>query len=70
MTNTALEEITEYGEHVEGDAGNYFWKTRFNITDGYVGITQSDAPHVNDTSRVLLSPDQVKALIRFVKDHQ
>jgi len=64
---TSTNEITRYSETVEGDQGNYNWPARFDNTNGYIGITQSDNPNVNETSRVLLSPDQVKALIAFVK---
>lgn len=60
-------ERTRYSDTIEGDKRNFDWMARFDDTDGYIGITQSDNPRRNDTSRVLLSPDQVKALMKFVK---
>ena len=56
---------TYYSEKIEGDAGNYYWLARFDVTDGYVGITQLEGTHVKD--RVLLSSEQFRALVAFVK---
>lgn len=62
------QEITEYSERIEGDRWNWDKAMRFDVTDGYVGITSfDDDGHV--IQRVLLTPQQIKALIRFVKDH-
>jgi hypothetical protein len=55
---------TIYGEKIKGVPGNYNFAARFDITDGYVGITQYDGEAVTD--RVLLSPAQVRELLNFV----
>jgi hypothetical protein len=56
---------TTYSANVPGAAGNYHWSARFDRTDGFLGITQErdDGPH----ERVLLSPAQVRALLRFIR---
>ena len=55
---------THYSERVRGARGNYDWAARFDLTDGYLGITQFEGDAVKD--RVLLSPAQVQALLDFV----
>lgn len=56
--------ITRYSEKLKGARGNYNWAARFDITDGYLGITQFDGEAVKD--RVLLSPAQVQELLEFL----
>lgn len=53
-----------YSEKLKGSPGNYGWEVRFDISDGYLGITQFEGETVMD--RVLLSPAQVKELVGFV----
>lgn len=55
--------ITRYSQRIDGTARNYNWRVGFDLTDGYLGITQMEGEMVKD--RVLLSPKQVKALIEF-----
>lgn len=55
---------TVYSDRVQGDKGNYDWPVIFDKTRGYVGIVQYDDTGVQ---RVLLSPDQIKALVKFIK---
>lgn len=55
---------TRYSEKIKGDRRNYDWLARFDMTGGYLGITQLDGETVTD--RVLLSPAQVKELLDFV----
>ena len=55
---------TEYSEKIKGDRANYGWPARFDITDGYVGITQFEDDKVKD--RVLLSPKQIQELLDFI----
>lgn len=55
---------TLYSERFKGARGNYDWEARFDMTDGYVGITQFEGAAVKD--RVLLSPAQTQALLDFV----
>ena len=59
--------ITYYSEKIPGSQGNYKWPARFDLTDGYLGI--DNFPNLADErgSRVLLSPQQVKALLAFLK---
>ncbi|HYC31765.1 MAG TPA: hypothetical protein VEB59_05710 [Gemmatimonadales bacterium] len=57
----------EYSEKIAGDSGNYGWAVRADDTrEGYLGITQHDE-HGKVGERVLLSPDQVEAVIRFYR---
>lgn len=56
--------LTTYSEKINGNPGNHGWLVGFDVTDGYLGITQFDGNTVGD--RVLLSPTQVKELVRFV----
>jgi len=58
--------LTTYSEKIKGDPGNYGWQVRFDLTDGYLGITQFDGEAVKD--RVLLSPAQVRHLLAFVTE--
>jgi hypothetical protein len=51
-----------YSTKVPGDAGNYNAHSQFDLNNGYVGITQW---FDGDIERVLLSRDQVAALIAF-----
>lgn len=54
-----------YSEEIPGTRGNFNWTTTFDLTDGYVGITQKEADGtVKD--RVLLSPHQARELTAFI----
>lgn len=54
---------TRYSDKVPGAEGNYRHAARFDVTNGYIGITQwTDA----SVERVLLSPAQMRALVAFV----
>lgn len=55
---------TQYSERIRGARGNFDWAARFDMTDGYFGITQFEGEAVKD--RVLLSPAQVLELLDFV----
>jgi hypothetical protein len=55
---------THYSEKIKGDRGNHNFESRFDVSDGYLGITQWDGESVTD--RVLLSPAQVQGLLDFV----
>ena len=55
---------TEYSERVEGNRGNHNFGARFDMSDGYLGITQFDGDAIPD--RVLLSPRQVQELLAFI----
>ncbi len=57
---------TTYSDEIAGVRGNFNWTTTFDLTDGFVGITQKEADGtVKD--RVLLSPNQARELAAFVK---
>lgn len=60
------EDATKYSEAVKGDRGNYEWGASFDLTGGYLGITQTEDDKVKD--RVLLSPKQVEELTKFLGD--
>jgi hypothetical protein len=72
MSNTYEMDETTYSDEIPGDAGNCAWPVRFDNTGpayhahepGYIGITQFDE-HGKVKERVLLSPDQMRALIAF-----
>lgn len=55
---------THYSEKLKGARGNCNLQARFDVTDGYLGITQFEGEAVTD--RVLLSPEQAQALFDFV----
>ncbi|KKM18279.1 hypothetical protein LCGC14_1667330 [marine sediment metagenome] len=60
-----------YSPEISGDEGNYEWAVHFDktgkpgATKGYLGITQLEKGKVKE--RVLLSPDQVTELAKFIK---
>lgn len=57
---------TIYSRKVEGDAANYHNACTFDLTDGYLGITEVQ-PGRKTIERVLLSPKQVDALIDWLR---
>lgn len=59
-------ELVYYSLEIEGDKRNFNWSARFDYHGGYVGIGQEH--EVNVFERVLLSPNQVKALIQFISN--
>jgi hypothetical protein len=59
--------ITDYSDVIKGERRNHDHAVRFDVTDGFVGITQySDTPVGRVGDRVLLSPVQWRALVEFV----
>lgn len=56
---------TYYSNKIKGARGNYGWPAKYDITGGYLGITQYEDGKVKD--RVLLSPTQLKKLSEFVE---
>jgi len=54
-----------YSKQIKGARGNHRLPVRFDKTDGYIGIRQIENGRVSD--RVLLSPAQMRALIKFVE---
>lgn len=72
MKHTYDAEITVYSEKIPGEKRNYYWAVRFDNTgleeyaheEGFIGITQFDE-HGNVKERVLLSPAQVRAFVKF-----
>lgn len=61
----AVNGITRYSKIIPGSRGNYGWTVRYDLLDGYLGITQVEGGEIKD--RILLSGKQVKALLDFVK---
>lgn len=58
-----------YSEKIKGAPRNYRFAQRFDLTgDGVLGIQQFDGDKAVD--RVLLSPQQVKCLIAFLREHK
>ena len=58
--------ITRYSIVVKGSAGNYRRDARFDVTEGYVGISVYEAGG-NVIQRVFLTPKQFEALKAFVR---
>lgn len=56
----------EYSEWIAGAEGNYKWPARFEENRGYVAIDQQRGDG-GGSHRVLLSPRQVKMLLRFIE---
>jgi hypothetical protein len=56
---------TSYSVRIEGDKRNYQWSVRYDVTDEYLGITQFEGDAAKE--RVLLSPQQVRELLLFLK---
>lgn len=64
MSKLATNE-TIYSEKIAGDSRNYYWPVSFDVGDGgYLGIDQPQDD--GEYQRVLLSPEQVAALKRFL----
>jgi hypothetical protein len=55
---------TRYSKPHKGDKWNWRRVTQFDVTDGYLGITQTENGAVVD--RVLLTPSQVTALRDYI----
>ena len=56
-----------YSREMPGDDGNYHWSAKADVTaGGYVGISQTDENGAKD--RVLLSAQQWKEIVRFVRE--
>jgi hypothetical protein len=55
---------THYSDEIPGAKQNYNFSVTFDLTDGFLGIVQKDAGVVKD--RVLLSPEQVEELTKFL----
>lgn len=64
-------EITMYSVEVPGDERNHNSTVKFDksgrsgLKRGYLGISQID-PTTHQIDRVLLSPTQIKALLKFL----
>lgn len=59
-------ETSFYSKGIKGDEGNYEWEVNFDLTRGYVGISQmANGTH----ERVLLSPAQTKELVAFIEKY-
>jgi hypothetical protein len=56
-------------DDISGEERNYFWKARFDLQDGFLGIDQWKEGPNPEFERVLLSPHQVKQLVAFIKEH-
>lgn len=61
-----------YSEKLKGDKGNYGWEARYDLSGKYLGISQyhPDRPNGQTIERVLLSPAQVAALVKFLKKYE
>ena len=60
--------ITRYSKDIPGSSGNYQWPVRFDKTDSFLGIGQSHGEMSGAPDRVLLDGNQVKALLRFLRN--
>jgi len=72
MSDPYVMDVMSYSDKIPGDKHNYKWAVRFDNTGpadyvhepGYIGVTQFDEEG-NLKERVLLSPKQMDALIKF-----
>ena len=65
------QEETRYSAAIAGSSGNYERAARYDWTGGFLGITQfASDPSSAILNRVLLSPQQVEALVAFMHRHQ
>jgi hypothetical protein len=60
-------ETTRYSPGIRGDQANHQRSVRFDETSGYIGITALDEDDDRVTDRVLLTPKQWQALVKFVQ---
>ena len=66
MTRPKMKGITRYSAVVKGGSGNWRRDVRFDVTDGYVGISAYEGGN-KPIQRVLLTPKQFEALKVFVR---
>jgi len=52
----------KYSDEIPGTTGNYGWPVRFDVHDGFIGISQTQDQH---SERIRLSPTQFKSLVKF-----
>jgi len=57
--------VTRYSRVEIGDAANHGRHARFDYTGGYIGISDMNDKGF-DGDRVLLTPKQFRALVKFV----
>jgi hypothetical protein len=57
---------TEYSSDIAGTWTNHDLTVRFDMTDGVLGISQWVGKEIKNVDRVLLSKEQVKALLKFI----
>lgn len=67
MSSLVGPEVCDYSERVKGERANHGHTCRFDVMDGFVGITQFEGDTDQVTDRVLLSPRQWAALVAFLK---
>ena len=58
---------TIYSRKFPGSRGNHRNACRFDLTNGFLGITETNPSEPEHCERVLLSPIQVKALLTWLK---
>ena len=59
---------TRYSKRIKGAPSNWNLAARFDLTEGHLGIVNFDGPKVTD--RVLLSPEQVRELRKFLRERR
>ena len=64
------EKQIHYSKKVKGNKGNWDRAARFDFDDGYLGINSFDSGELHVESRILLTPEQVGALLKFYKSHK
>lgn len=63
-----MKDETVYSSVIEGSKWNHYQYSRFDFTDGYVGISLWAEPeNLGEIDRVLLTPIQMDELILFIK---
>lgn len=62
------EGTTNYSSRISGNPRQHNRPVKFDVTDGYVGISSYEADG-KVIDRVLLSPSQWKTLVKFVENN-
>lgn len=57
--------LTKYSRLVGGTRANHNLSARFDLTDGFLGITQFDS-NTKKSERVLLNRKQVAEMLQFI----
>lgn len=61
--------ITEYSKDFAGERANHDQTSRFDMTDGMLGISQWTGKEIVGVNGVLLTKKQTAQLLKFIKEN-